>query len=199
MVEARLADGTNVELHDDGTWTRLAAVHSNPASGGFRRAAWGGTRAEVQASEGRSPDGESDGNLRFAVTIAGLEATALYIFVSDTLVRAKYLITQPHSDYSLYLQDFSTLDALLTAKYGKAQTQDQFWNNDLYEDSPQEYGMAIAAGHMSRFYRWKANDTSVCLAIHGDNYDISLQIEYAGLEFEKLESEHTQSAALDDL
>ncbi|MBH0099376.1 hypothetical protein I6E68_09510 [Salinibacterium sp. NSLL150] len=199
MVEAMMADGTRVELSSDGTWTRVPPSSSTVETGGFRRAKWGATRAEVKASEGREPDGGVDATLGYAVTIAGLSATALYIFVSDTLVRAKYIITQPHSDYALNLRDFSVLDELLTSKYGQAIERNQYWSNDLYEDSPQEYGLAVAAGHMTRYYQWSSGDTHIWLVITGDNFDIDLQIEYVGKAFEEFESGQTKAAALDDL
>jgi hypothetical protein len=199
MVEALMADGTRVELRSDGTWTRVQPSGPILEAGGFRRAKWGATRSEVKASEGREPDGGVDNTLGYAVTIAGLSATALYIFVSDTLVRAKYIITEPHSDYALNLRDFSALDQLLTSKYGEAIERNQFWSNDLYEDSPQEYGLAVAAGHMTRYYQWSADDTNIWLVITGDNFDIDLQIEYVGKEFEELENGRTKAATLDDL
>ena len=199
MVEARTNDGLRVELHENGTWTATEAAKDVASESSFRRVTWGASRAEVEESEGRSPDGEGANTLGFAVTVTELAATALYIFVSDTLVRAKYLITQPHSDDNLYLRDFATLFELLTVKYGQPSEKNEYWSNDLYRDSPQEYGMAVSAGHMSRYYMWSLSDTAIYLVLTGDNYEVSLQIEYVGREFEALDAAEQQKSSLNDL
>jgi hypothetical protein len=199
MVEARTSDGRIVELNEDGTWIAREAPRGPSEGSSFRRVNWGATRAEVQKSEGRSPDAEGVDALAYEVTIGELTATALYIFVADTLVRAKYLITQQHSNDIHYLRDFATLEELLTVKYGQPTEKNEYWTNDLYQDSPQEFGMAVSAGHMARFFIWTMADTTIGLVLKGDNYQIELGIEYIGRDFEDLENSERQKATLDDL
>jgi hypothetical protein len=198
MVEAVAADGRRVELHADGTWTVSPGPSTNQETA-FRKVPWGASRAQVRASEGREPDAEDHNALGYSVSVAGLAALALFIFVADTLVRAKYVISEPHADYALNVQDFSRLEELLTSKYGPAREKNEFWVNDLYQDSPLEFGMAVAAGHMKRYYKWTIGETVVLLALTGDNYEVNVEVEYVSERFESLEQEQWRSAALDDL
>lgn len=195
MIEAAAADGRRFQLHVDGTWT---AVEDQPAQSdaGFRRASWGDSIARVKSSELNTPFQETDSAITYEVEVAGLQALAHYIFVTDRLVRAKYIITQEHSSPQLFLHDFTRLDELLATKYGGAHTRNDYWVDDLYQSDPTEWGLAVSIGHLARYHQWNRPDITIVLALTGDNYAVSLQAEYSSTA---LEADHSRSVALNDL
>ncbi|RFA06647.1 hypothetical protein B7R21_19185 [Subtercola boreus] len=131
--------------------------------------------------------------------MAQLDATALYIFVEDVLTRAKYLINQEHSHDGAYLIDFLTLNDLLTQKYGQPNEVNEYWVNSLYQDSPEDWGLAVSAGHLSRYYVWDLPETELYLALKGDNFKVGLEIEYTGKAFQEFEAAIQTAAVLDEL
>ncbi len=198
MIEAVAADGRRFSLHDDGTWSAVDS-QSRSSEAGFRRASWGDSLAQVKASEVGQAAQETDVSVTYAVIIAQLNALAHYIFVSDRLVRAKYIVTEEHSSPELFLQDFARLDDLLSQKYGGAHTRNDYWVDDLYQDDPTEWGFAVSLGHLARYHQWNLPDITIVLALTGDNYVVNLQVEYSSAEFAPLEEQQTRTNALNDL
>ncbi|RFA15333.1 hypothetical protein B7R21_04780 [Subtercola boreus] len=135
----------------------------------------------------------------YELLLAQLTATALYLFVDDVLTRAKYLITQEHSHDGAFLMDFRTLGDFLGQKYGPPTSVEEFWNNDLYQDSPNEWGMAVSAGHLSRYEIWNLPETDIYLVLAGDNYQVRLEIEYTAKALVEFETAVKTAAILDDL
>src|SRR5579863_7271227 len=77
----------------------------------FRKAHWGMSKAQVLATEPARPSQvrESGGEVvvRYdSVELAGLDASAVYIFAKDQLVRAKYLLKADHSDLNQFIADY---------------------------------------------------------------------------------------------
>jgi hypothetical protein len=56
----------------------------------------------------------------FEAKIADLVATAIFTFVRYSLVRAKYVISDQHSNDNRYLGDFDGLSVLPSEKYGQS-------------------------------------------------------------------------------
>ena len=123
----------------------------------------------------------------FKTRLASLDVIAAYVFVDDQLSRGVYLINESHSNKTEYISDSNNLSGLLTKKYGEPSGGDTFWLDDLYKDDPSDWGMAVAVGHMSKTASWETNNFKVGMILTGDNYDISLKIEYASKVLAKVE------------
>ena len=164
----------------------------------FRQTTWGMNVDQVKKSENAEPEYDKQDGVRHALSytenIAGLDCNVVYLFVYDKLVRAKYVIAEEHSNKSDYLSDFDTLHESLTKKYGKASSDDVYWKNDLYKDNYQEWGMAVAVGHLAKFSKWEVQGTTIIEYISGDNFDISLGIEYSSKDLHSLEEKATTDA-----
>ena len=91
-----------------------------------------------------------------------------------------------HSNKNRYIDDFYDLKALLIKKYGEPAFNIIHWDNDLYKDSEQDYGLAVAIGHLEYFTRWETDKTTIRLDLYGDNYDIYLSLDYTSKEYEDL-------------
>jgi hypothetical protein len=163
----------------------FAAVHlaaSDPPPD-FRQVRWGMTPTQVKASEKIKPDGENADGIVYPVQIAGLDASLFYRFVQSTLVDAHYGFLVRHTNGGAYLDDFDGVKKLLTEKYGKPVLDDQVWENDLYKDDPQNWGTALAVGHLHCRARWETPTTIISEVIWGDNFEIHFAVMYQGKAF----------------
>lgn len=75
---------------------------------------------------------------------------------------------------------------------------DKFWYDDLYKDDRQDWGRAIAVGHLAYQSIWENKKTKILLILRGDNYDISLSISYISVELQYLKDEEKKAKNLDD-
>lgn len=202
-MQATTDEGKKVILHNDGTWSEATApspaANLDDSGAGFRKALWGSNKAAIIASESGDPDSEAPNSLRFNTRVAGLSAVALYLFVEDQLVRAKYLIREKYQNKNSYITDFDRLTEALTTKYGTPDRSNTFWKNDMFRGDWAAWGTAVSIGHLSRFEGWITEETLVLLVLTGENYEVDLQVEYSSTKFKDLESEHNQAAILADL
>ena len=159
----------------------------------FRQVAWGASEAQIVAAEGKNPTVRTTNEglvlIGFADRIAGLDCNVLYILASGKLTRAKYVVNTTHSNRTDYLSDRDTLHKALTAKYGEPASDQTYWKNDLYKSDPSEWGMALAVGHLAKFASWELPRTTIILYVSGDNFEISLGVEYSSKELESLEDQ----------
>lgn len=194
-------DGSKFVLKDDGTWKAAVAVDVPAAVSpgeGFRKASWGSSKASIKATEEQSWS-ESDDVLTFDTSMGGLSSRAVFIFIDDQLVRAKYIVTETYQNGNKYIVALEALKELLMKKYGTPREDNSYWTDDLYKNDPDEWGMAVGGGDLSRYVMWDTAATSICLALTGENYDITLQIEYSAKAFTELEKSRTEASQLEDL
>ena len=114
----------------------------------------------------------------------GLKATATYEFDDDKLYAAGYLIVEPHTNKTLYVNDYERLLNLLIEKYGAPKENDTYWHNDLYRDDPSEYGTAVAVGHLTRYALWNEPGVDIVILLDGDNFKIKLAVAYKDPEYD---------------
>lgn len=165
------------------TTALLLAVVAAPAlADDFRGATFGMSRAQVRATEPNVAWREGDDVIGFTTEIAGLDAMAQYEFTNDKLYGGGYRIVEQHSNRTLYLSDYDKLFGLLREKYGAPRDDKTVWRNDLYRDDPEDYGMAVALGHLAKLATWETPSTEINLLLTGDNYEIDLYIYYKSRE-----------------
>lgn len=220
VEELTTASGKVVVLLSNGTW-RFKAVNVliqqpepkpdqvqlpgvAPQGFHFRKSRWGMSEREVRDSEPHEPTLTPSDALFYEGHIAGLPCQIIYVFVQNQLVRTKYLFSIEHSNENHFIGDFITVKDLLSEKYGLPVAKDgshgdAIWMNDLYRDDPDDWGTAIAAGHLAYLAEWDLPDTKIGILLRGDNYEIQLTVEYYGKEYEGLEEETRQQQYLEDL
>jgi len=193
-------DGSTFHLKNDGTWTDAGTPDTQHLSTelGFRKVAWGSSKSVIRASEDQSWS-EADDVLAFDTSIAGMASSVRFIFLDDQLVRAKYIVTETYVNDDKYLVSFAALKALLGKKYGAPDKDNEFWSDDLYQDDPSQWGMAVSCGDLNKFTIWETAETNVTLALTGENFDVTLQVEYSARAFSDLEDSRTESKYLEDL
>jgi hypothetical protein len=203
MAETKTAiteDGSTVILYQNGTWkTQINTESKKPGSFHFRKSNWGDSKEKVIESEDLEPKHDADGVLGFQAKIAGLDTILAYIFVENKLVRSKYIITEKHTNANDFISDYEKLKEALTRKYGTPDKDETFWKNDLYKDDYEDWGMALKVGHLVYLASWETTDTDIGLVLSGENYDISLQIEYTSKKLEALEDKKTEQEKMNAL
>lgn len=189
-IEAVTTDGKSVLLYEDGKWEFNKKVEKTSGFS-FRKTNWGMSKSQVKTTE----DGKilrNDHLLAYEGDVAGLDTLIVYIFIDNKLVRAKYIFIEKHSNRTDYISDYSSIKKILNKKYGEPVDDKTYWKNDLYKNDYQDWGMALAVGHLSKYSNWKFSDTEVWLSITGDNYEISHSAEYSSVKLAGLESEKSE-------
>jgi len=138
----------------------------------FRKTTWGMTKEEVKQIEGEPPY-ETENELGYLDTVAGMKCVVFYTFENGKLTKGAYRFLVKHSNRNLYIDDYEIIKGLLTKKYGKPKYDRKIWKGgEYYKDEPDEWGFAISAGYLQLLAGWETEDTRILLFQKGDNYGI---------------------------
>lgn len=135
----------------------------------------------------------------FKTSVAGLEALVIFRFFDDQLARGQSGVTEQHTNDTAFLTDYRKLAGLLEQKYGAPKEDETLWLNDLYKGDPANWGMAVSVGHLTKFKTWATDDTDIYLMLTGDNFDVSLHLEYASQKYSALADKQQEAETLDAL
>jgi hypothetical protein len=194
-------DGKTVILNQDGSW-KLKKMETRPQNAQefhFRKSRWGFTKRKVLLSEPEEPIHEKDDVVAYEGQIAGLDVWIVYIFVDDKLVRSKYVVVEKHTNANDFISDYEKLKSGLTRKYGEPDKDQNYWKNDLYKDNYDQWGMALKVGHLVYIASWNTDETDIGILLNGENYDISLAVEYTSTALESLENKKNEESTMNAL
>jgi hypothetical protein len=59
--------------------------------------------------------------------------------------------------------------------------------------------MAVGCGHLSKFATWETASSKVSVALYGENFNVTVFVEYVGKALEGLEDAVKESQVLGDL
>lgn len=197
-MKAVTESGQSVLLKADGTWAPIKAAERRTGDG-FRKSPWGATVAQAKASESIEPRYEADDYLDFALKLGRFSCLAVYIFVNDQLVRGKYRVLDQYQNQNNYISAYDELKESIAKKYGSPDSDNTYWLNDLYKDDYPQWGLAVSCGHLSTFATWKNEESTITLALHGENFEVNLAVEYSSSKLAALEDAAKESALLEDL
>ncbi|MBB2922723.1 cold shock domain-containing protein [Cellulomonas cellasea] len=164
---------------------------------GFRGCAWRSSQRDVRAAEGAAPSSDGPDLMVFDGAVATIPCRIVYIFVEGELSRGKYMVTR-YSDEQ-YLDDFFTLSALLTEKYGEPHEINDIWRDSTYRSDSSMYARAISYGHLSLYRTWSLPHTDVDLGITAEDYSISLVVQYQSKALAAADEAQLNAARLKDL
>ena len=199
QIKAVTDDGKVVLLYDDGTWT-YSDYSEQPSTNDFtfRNTYWGMSKAQVKESEKTNLIKEEANLLVYQGTVSDLGCLIVYIFSQEKLVRCKYSIIEKHTNRNDYITDQQKLKKILIDKYKDPIQDDTAWKNDLYRNDYQEWGFAVSVGHLVYFTKWENTETEITLVLYGENYDITLGVEYKSKELKILEEQDRQQKAANE-
>ncbi len=120
----------------------------------FRKADWGMTMAEVKnLHQGEIPANQRQAMVNYDGKLAGLDVLIFYRFDElGELFQAGYEASAEHSDRNKYVDEYNQLNKLLRKRYPESDAPMQIWNNRLFENKPDNWGRAVALGHL--VYQW---------------------------------------------
>jgi hypothetical protein len=137
------------------------------------------SRKEVLASEDAKLITNSSDTLMYEVSFLKYQCSVLYSFHENVLVRAMFLIRQPHVDPALYFKDYIDLKQYLTPLFGMAASDKCDWKNEMYRRDRSKWGFAVSLGFLTCRTVWHNERTQISLAISGGNHQIATNIEYS--------------------
>lgn len=149
----------------------------------FRSVKWGASMKDIIKAEGAEPQNKSKSSdgldvVGYQGKAGNLDCLYAYYFAEDQLVRGRYIFITPHSGKNLYIDDFRTVSASLTEKYGSPITDQAIWKENLYKNDPSEWGMAVAVGHLILDATWYDNFTNILHRLSGDNFKFTHIVQY---------------------
>lgn len=147
---------------------------------------FGMTMKEVKQIAG-VPEETSDTMFVYTKTkTAGEDSYTAFVFNENTLNTIYIIFTGQHSNNNDYIGDFDDIDEALVKKYGTPSI-DQFyhWKNSLFKDDTEQYGLAIAAGHLVIISTWNVSGVVITHTISGDNYETNHGIIYRPEDYEE--------------
>lgn len=192
--------GIKVKLNDDGTWEKIEELPEKViVNYNVRKTYWGMNYLEVLNSETIDLDGSNDNMLFGKTTLNGLDALIAFDFINNELYDVRYIFINEHAIKSNFINDYENLRTNLNKKYGKEFENHRFFTDDLYEDTPSEWDMALGRGTLSYFSTWKTADTEINLSLYGDNYEIKFNITYLSSKHKDIVNKNNEKSLLDEL
>ncbi len=201
MVEVR-ALGTKSSKHSymGGSMRRIHALIpltlilcSLVSAQDFRDVTWGDTKAEVRASETFDFLAEQGNATVFTGKVSGKEVGVVYQFLpDDRLFKAAYVFSEKYTNRNTYIRDYEEVSATLERLYGTPTLNETDWSNDLYQDDPQDYGMAVAVGHLAYRAEWETETTFIRHVLTGNNFEINHGVSYSSTELADAGQEQEQ-------
>ena len=164
------SSGKKVKLNDNGSWEYIEINVGQ--SHGFRNIPWGSSREDVKNNEKGEIEYEDNDAVFYKGSIANIRCTIIFIFVDNLLVRGRYYFEAGHIDNNAYIDDYKKIKNLLLEKYGKADEDEQVWEDDTFKDSFTSWGMAISLGQMNYYTIWYTEQTLISMQLYGNNYKI---------------------------
>ena len=196
---ATTENGLRVKLNDNGTWEEIKVKEETLDDYSVRKVIWGMGHQQVINSEDIILDTENSDMYIGELTISGLASLLAYDFINEELYSVRYIFINEHSDDGDFVHDFNTLQNNLIKKYGKADEENRYFTDELYDDIPAEWGMALGRNKLTYFTTWKTKDTEITLALYGDNGEIKFNLSYSSIKHKHNVEQYNENTVLDDL
>lgn len=191
-------EGKKVVLNENGTWKYLDITETSEAQDGgrmtlvqllrndngydFRKVRWGMGKKDVIAAESSKPVKSNTDSLVFDLQFLGYDCSVIYAFAKDALVKACFIVRQPHVDPALFFKDYNDLKKHLTPIYGKEESDKFDWKNEIYRNDKSKWGFAVSIGFLTCTTEWHSERTRILLSISGGNHQILTVITYSALQ-----------------
>lgn len=171
----------------------IVARKAEPREPDFRKGKWGDSMAECKRKEGKTDTYQMEGIYAFDTYVAGISCAAAYRFTDDILTSGKYIFTGQNADNCI--ENYESLVDLLTKKYGEPTSVNEENNASDYEKKYYSEGELIKMGKVKKTTIWYTPFTTIAIFLNGEQYSISLSIEYYGNKVKKVR----EDAMLKDL
>lgn len=168
----------------------------------FRNNRWGMSRSEVIAREGMPDKVERLGSggygraLYFTdVEVAGIKAMMFFFFTENKLTKSGYIFTKTYNDKNNHIDNFEKVRSIVSDKYGPPEFDEKKWSDDLFKGYPDDYGFAVAKGHLSYKAIWRTPRSKIFLILRGKKMEVTHMIHYYSKKFEDLVEQREEEGA----
>jgi len=147
---------------------------------------FGDAKEAILAAEGEPEgtgimDGTGAEYVYYSTTVVGLKAYLVYYFTDDRVCEFRYVLTEEHSNNTLFLDDYQKIRDALISKYGEpvALLSGEKWDNsDHQEYYSDNRGDALNYGYLTFTDWFTAKDADIAMHMSADNYEVSTTISY---------------------
>lgn len=129
---------------------------------------------------------KGDDYLFYSTTMNNYDYRLLYNFVDNKLYRIIYSLNENFVNMNNYITSYKDMKDKLTEKYGKPTGEEENWNNDLYKDDAENYGLAVSIGHLSYTTYWVTNNIEIHMLLSGEEYKVTSLIYYIDTNLAKI-------------
>jgi hypothetical protein len=158
----------------------------------FRKTTWGMSKSQVKSIESSGLVSETSELLVYQATLAHFEVQFGYIFSEDKLTRAKYILTETHSNNNDYISDYNVLNNLLKKKYGEPVEDEIYWKTDSsFKNDKSYWGFSISQGELILYSIYRTSNTEIKIMLSAEDFNIVNEIQYSSMsaELNSLEEE----------
>ena len=147
---------------------------------------FGEAKADILAAEGEPEgtgimDGTGAEYVYYNTTVVGLKAYLVYYFTDDRVCEFRYVLTEEHSNNTLFLDDYQKIRDALAGKYGEPEAllSGEKWDTaDHKEYYSDNRGDALNYGYLTFSDWFMAKDAEISMHMSADNYEVSTTISY---------------------
>jgi len=164
-------------------------LHVSYAPRNFEEMQWGLSKKEVVELEGKPADQRKVKGLdvmRYQQRVINLDCAIDYFFAANKLSRTRFSFAGDYLDKNAYLQDYQKIKDALVQKFGRPLEEAMKWRDNSYKDDFSAWGEAVSLGHLEMSSRWLTSQTEITANLSGEEDEILLTVEYAGLRLKEL-------------
>jgi len=164
-------------------------LHVSYAPRNFEEMQWGLSKKEVVELEGKPADQRKVKGLdvmRYQQRVINLDCAIDYFFAANKLSRTRFSFAGDYLDKNAYLQDYQKIKDALVQKFGRPLEEAMKWRDSSYKDDFSAWGEAVSLGHLEMSSRWLTSQTEITANLSGEEDEILLTVEYAGLRLKEL-------------
>lgn len=157
----------------------ISIINISASKPDFRQINWGMEQQQIIQSEKIKLLDQNEENLVYSCLINNKNCILMYGFQNKKVFCATYFFKINHTSLNDYLDDYNDLFDSLKIKYQEPISNKMIWKNNLFRNSPSDYGTAISVGHLICVSKWETETTNIMMSLTGDNYQIQLAITYS--------------------
>ncbi len=159
-----------------------AAALAEETGFSFRGTRWGMSEEQVRQAEGGKTVQEIQRHgldmIAYLGQVAGKKCLIGYYFADGRLVRIQCVLNQAHQEADSYLDDFYQIRQTLCTEFGHCNKVEEDWLDESLRKPPEDWALAIAAGHLSLSGKWHTMDSVITATITGGSLEIKTEIQY---------------------
>lgn len=144
----------------------------------FKQFRWGDSKEDIIAIEG-TPLYETDEQIMYITTAAGLDTALSYQFRENELYGVIYILMESHTTAGLYIDDYNKIKEAIIDKYGTPTSDNVDWDTSRHKEYySDDIGRALEYGYATYDTRFYLDRTWIWMSMSADNFEVVTTITY---------------------